>query len=140
MENHVTATEHAEPKTGATGSAGDAGATGVTGTAGDPRGTAATGAATLPRTSSDGRLGNRIFAGLSTGSGILILGILSAVAAFLLYRAWPALTAGAGAFSEVDFMSGRGLWTWGAPPVVGADLSPGAAPGVAVPVGPGSGR
>src|SRR5699024_8543603 len=134
MENHVTATENAEPKTGATGSAGDPGATGVTGSAGDPRGTAATGAATLPRTSSDGRLGNRIFAGLSTGSGILILGILAAVAAFLLYRAWPALTAGAGAFAEVDFMSGRGLWAWVAPLVFGTVLSSVLALVVAVPL------
>src|SRR5699024_12301249 len=105
MENHVPATETAEPKTGATGSAGEPGATGVTGSAGDPRGTAATGAATLPRTSSGGRLGNQIFAGRSTGNGILILGILAAVAAVRLYRACPALTARAGAFAERDFMT-----------------------------------
>lgn len=123
----MTATENVEPKTGATRSAGATGGTG------------APGATTLPRTSSDGRLGNRIFAGLSTGSGILILGILAAVAAFLLYRAWPALTAGAGAFAEVDFMSGRGLWAWVAPLVFGTVLSSVLALVVAVPLSIGIG-
>src|SRR5690625_2043668 len=127
MENHVTATENVEPKTGATRSAGA------------PGGTGAPGATTLPRTSSDGRLGNRIFAGLSTGSVILIGWILAAVAAFLLYRAWPALTAGAGAFAEVDFMSGRGLWAWVAPLVFGTVLSSVLALVVAVPLSIGIG-
>lgn len=35
----------------------------------------------------------RIFAGVSTGAGALILGVLAAVAGFLLIEAWPALTA-----------------------------------------------
>src|SRR5699024_909229 len=105
-------------------------ASGATGAAGA---THATGATAL-RTSSDGRLGNRIFAGLSTGSGILILVILAAVAAFLLYRAWPALTAGAGAFADVDFMSGRSLWAWVAPLVFGTVLSSVLALVVAVPL------
>ena len=39
------------------------------------------------------RGGNRVFRVLSTGSGALILGTLAAVAAFLVLRAWPALTA-----------------------------------------------
>src|SRR5699024_7964938 len=124
MENHVTATENAEPEAGATDPSGATGAAGAT---------HATGATAL-RTRSDGRLGNRIFAGLSTGSGILILVILAAVAAFLLYRAWPALTAGAGAFADVDFMQGRGLWAWVAPLVFGTVLSSVLALVVAVPL------
>src|SRR5690625_7905583 len=39
-----------------------------------------------------GALGNRIFAGVSTGAAIVILIVLAAVAGFLLLRAWPALT------------------------------------------------
>src|SRR5699024_9075095 len=113
MEDYVTATQNAAPKTGA-----------------DPA---------PVRSSGDGRFGNRIFAGLSTGSGILILGILAAVAAFLLSRAWPALTAGAGAFAEVDFMAGRGLWAWVAPLVFGTVLSSVLALVVAVPLSIGIG-
>lgn len=40
-----------------------------------------------------GRFGNRLFAGLSTGAGLLILATLIAVAAFLLAEAWPAISA-----------------------------------------------
>lgn len=39
------------------------------------------------------RLGDRIFAGMSTGAGALILAVLAGVAAFLVSEAWPALTA-----------------------------------------------
>src|SRR6188472_1129388 len=39
------------------------------------------------------RLGDRVFQGLSTGSGALILVILALVAAFLLWQGLPALTA-----------------------------------------------
>jgi phosphate transport system permease protein len=39
------------------------------------------------------RPGDRIFAGASTGAGILILVVLAGVAAFLLVEAWPALVA-----------------------------------------------
>ena len=38
------------------------------------------------------RLGDRVFSGLSTGSGVAILVILAAVAGFLLMQAFPALT------------------------------------------------
>ena len=37
-------------------------------------------------------LGSRVFAGVATGAGTTILVVLAAVAAFLLVRAWPALT------------------------------------------------
>ena len=36
--------------------------------------------------------GGRVFAGLSYGSGILILLVLAAVAVFLVIEAWPALS------------------------------------------------
>ena len=39
------------------------------------------------------RLGDRVFQGLSTGSGLLILVILALVAAFLIWQGLPALTA-----------------------------------------------
>ena len=39
------------------------------------------------------RPGDRVFAGSALGAGVLILVVLAGVAAFLLYEAWPALTA-----------------------------------------------
>jgi phosphate transport system permease protein len=39
------------------------------------------------------RPGDRIFAGLSTGAGLAILTVLAGVAAFLIVKAWPAITA-----------------------------------------------
>ena len=39
------------------------------------------------------RLGDRVFSGSALGAGSLILLVLAGVAAFLLYEAWPALTA-----------------------------------------------
>lgn len=46
-----------------------------------------------PLTGGSRNVPNRVFAGLSTGSGALILAVLAAVAAFLVWQAWPALTA-----------------------------------------------
>ncbi|WP_402468221.1 phosphate ABC transporter permease subunit PstC [Isoptericola aurantiacus] len=37
---------------------------------------------------------NRVFRWIAVGSGVLILAVLAAVALFLLWQAWPALTAG----------------------------------------------
>ena len=51
---------------------------------------------TLPRTETAKpyqRPGDRVFAGSALGAGVLILVVLAGVAAFLLYEAWPALTA-----------------------------------------------
>ena len=39
--------------------------------------------------------GDRFFAGLATGAGVLILATLVGVALFLMVKAWPALTASA---------------------------------------------
>lgn len=41
---------------------------------------------------STGKIGNLVFAGISTGAAILILATLAAVAAFLLAEAWPAVS------------------------------------------------
>lgn len=95
--------------------------------------------AATPVRGNGGRLGNRIFRGISTSSGVLILVILAAVAAFLLYRAWPALTADSSAFSGVDFMAGRSLWAWVLPLVFGTVLSSVIALIVAVPLSLGIG-
>ena len=92
-----------------------------------------------PVRGSSGRLGNRIFRGISTGSGVLILVILAAVAGFLLYRAWPALTSDSSAFAEVDFMLDRSLWAWVLPLIFGTVLSSVIALIVAVPLSLGIG-
>jgi phosphate transport system permease protein len=55
------------------------------------------------------RLGDRVFGGLSTGSGITILVFLAAVAGFLLMQAIPALTTS----PEVLLQQGYGpFWSW----------------------------
>ncbi|MEV1008015.1 phosphate ABC transporter permease subunit PstC [Streptomyces sp. NPDC049881] len=50
------------------------------------------------------RPGDRVFAGASTGAGVLILVILAGVAAFLVTEAWPALWA-----SDSEMPEGEGL-------------------------------
>jgi phosphate transport system permease protein len=50
------------------------------------------------------RPGDRIFQGIATGAGILILVVLAGVAGFLLIEAWPAITANA-----KDIPGGEGL-------------------------------
>jgi len=47
---------------------------------------------TPPAAGAPGRLGDKVFGGLSRGAGILILVTLGAVGAFLVTEAWPALT------------------------------------------------
>ncbi len=64
------------------------------------------------------RIGDRIFGGLSVGSGLLIFVILALVAGFLLYQAMPALTADA---SEVR--GGEGLVSYVGPLIFGTLLS-----------------
>jgi len=70
-----------------------------------------------------GRIGNRIFSGISTGAGMVILIVLAAVAIFLLYRAWPALVASHEELEGVGFMQGRNLWEYVAPLLFGTVLS-----------------
>ncbi|MCP2253557.1 phosphate transport system permease protein [Prauserella aidingensis] len=55
------------------------------------------------------RPGDRIFAGVSTGSGVLILVALAGVAVFLVTEAWPALTASA---EEIPGGEGLVLYIW----------------------------
>nr|WP_241237119.1 phosphate ABC transporter permease subunit PstC [Georgenia faecalis] len=81
-----------------------------------------------------GRLGNRVFAGISTGAGLLILGILAAVALFLLARAWPALVASREQLADVGFMQGDTLWEYVWPLLFGTVLSSAIALVVAVPL------
>jgi len=50
----------------------------------------------------------RIFAGVATGSGALILGVLAAVAGFLLLEAWPALTASPEELGEIAWIPDDG--------------------------------
>ncbi|MFC4004556.1 phosphate ABC transporter permease subunit PstC [Prauserella oleivorans] len=55
------------------------------------------------------RPGDRIFSGISTGSGVLILVVLAGVAAFLLAEAWPSLTAPA---EQIPGGKGLVLYIW----------------------------
>ncbi|WP_245901005.1 phosphate ABC transporter permease subunit PstC [Prauserella shujinwangii] len=55
------------------------------------------------------RPGDRVFSGLSTGAGVLILVVLAGVAAFLVAEAWPALIAPA---DEVPGPDGIVLYIW----------------------------
>ena len=50
------------------------------------------------------RPGDRIFQGIATGAGVLILVVLAGVAGFLLIEAWPAITA-----NSKDIPGGEGL-------------------------------
>jgi phosphate transport system permease protein len=50
------------------------------------------------------RPGDRIFQGIATGAGVLILVVLAGVAAFLVIEAWPAITA-----NPKDIPGGEGL-------------------------------
>jgi phosphate transport system permease protein len=51
------------------------------------------------------RLGDRIFGGLATGAGVLIVALIAAIGAFLLWRAIPAL-----ARNEENFFTYGGNW------------------------------
>ncbi|MEO5878320.1 MAG: phosphate ABC transporter permease subunit PstC, partial [Streptosporangiaceae bacterium] len=51
----------------------------------------AIGARTPRRAISTGRAGDRLFAGAARGSGIFVLVIMAAIAAFLVWKAIPAL-------------------------------------------------
>ncbi len=71
------------------------------------RSTHSPGAATLAR--ANGATADRLFKGAAYGSGLLILGVLAAVAAFLLMRAWPAVAGPKAATDAViaSFTGGR---------------------------------
>ncbi len=71
---------------------------------------------TLPRTGGAGgeRAGDRVFRGLSLGSGLVVLGVIVAIALFLIVRAVPALRA-----NEASFFTERTFFPNGSPPVFG---------------------
>ncbi|RPF27338.1 phosphate ABC transporter membrane protein 1 (PhoT family) [Georgenia muralis] len=73
--------------------------------------------------SAPGRVGNKVFAGVSTGSGLVILVILAAVAGFLLVRSWPAITAAQADYDAIGFMRGESLASYIAPLIFGTLLS-----------------
>ena len=64
------------------------------------------------------RRGDRVFAGAALAAGVLILLVLAGVAAFLLYEAWPAITA-----STEDLPGGKSLVAYIGPLVFGTLLS-----------------
>ncbi|MGH3095655.1 MAG: phosphate ABC transporter permease subunit PstC [Streptosporangiales bacterium] len=75
------------------------------------------------------RLGDRMFSGLASGSGLVILAILAGVALFLLVEAWPAISAPAG-----DIPGKGGLGSYVAPLAFGTVLSSAIALVVATPL------
>ncbi|WP_372434891.1 phosphate ABC transporter permease subunit PstC [Cellulomonas wangleii] len=95
---------------------------------------ARTDAAEAVRAASTGRLAGRVFAGLSTGAGILILVTLAAVAVFLVARAWPALTASREELDAISWFSGGSVLEYVGPLVFGTLLASLLALVMAVPV------
>lgn len=73
--------------------------------------------------------GDRIFSGLASGAGWLILAVLAGVAGFLLIEAWPAITALA-----ADIPGGEGLVSFIAPLAFGTVLAATIAVILAVPM------
>ncbi|WP_139738746.1 phosphate ABC transporter permease subunit PstC [Actinomyces wuliandei] len=98
------------------------------------QGASASEAAVIRPGRAPGRAGNSVFTALSYGAGVLIMGLLALVTAFLVYRALPALTASAQELEGVSFMRGRDLWGYVAPLVFGTLLSSLLALAVAVPL------
>nr|WP_318244160.1 phosphate ABC transporter permease subunit PstC [Oerskovia rustica] len=81
-----------------------------------------------------GGLAGRLFAGLSTGAGILILLVLAAVAVFLVIEAWPALTASPEELQEISWFKADSLLAYIGPLVFGTLLASILALLIAVPV------
>ena len=71
-----------------------------------------------PKQAAPTRLGDRLFSGLSTGAGILILVVLAAVALFLVTESIPALTA-----DPRELPGGTGLVEYTAPLLFGTVLA-----------------
>lgn len=91
--------------------------------------------APVPRDRHPGRLGNRLFSGISTSAGIVILATLAAVAIFLLIQAEPALRASADEIAgESITRSSTNLASYIAPLLFGTVLSAVLAMIVAVPL------
>ena len=84
--------------------------------------------------SAPGRIGNRVFSGLSTGAGIIIMVVLALVTAFLIQEAAPALIASSDDLADVSFMKDASFWGYVAPLVFGTLLASLIALVVAVPL------
>jgi phosphate transport system permease protein len=78
---------------------------------------------------SRGGAGDRVFRGLATGAGVVILATLAGVALFLLVKAWPAITA-----SSDELPGGEGLLKFIGPLVFGTIVAATIAVAVAVPM------
>lgn len=86
------------------------------------------------RAASTGRVASRVFAGLSTGAGVLILVTLAAVAVFLVLRAWPALTASTEELHGISWFNGDNVAEYVGPLIFGTLLAALLALLMAVPV------
>jgi phosphate transport system permease protein len=78
---------------------------------------------------SRGGAGDRVFRGLATGAGVVILATLAGVALFLVVKAWPAITA-----SSDELPGGEGLLKFIGPLVFGTIVAATIAVVVAVPM------
>ena len=78
--------------------------------------------------------GGRVFAGLSYGSGILILLVLAAVAVFLVVQALPALTADPTELEQISWFRAESLLGYVGPLIFGTVLAALLALAMAVPV------
>ncbi|WP_087508377.1 phosphate ABC transporter permease subunit PstC [Cellulomonas iranensis] len=86
------------------------------------------------RAASTGRVASRVFAGLSTGAGVLILVTLAAVAVFLVMEAWPALTASSEDLEAISWFNASSVAAYVGPLVFGTLLASVLALLLAVPV------
>lgn len=83
---------------------------------------------------STGKIGNLVFAGISTGAAILILATLAAVAAFLLAEAWPAVSDLNARFSVQGSPEPVSILKFTLPQIFGTVLAAAIAMLIAVPV------
>lgn len=83
---------------------------------------------------STGKTGNIVFRGLATAAAVLILGTLAAVAAFLIVRAWPALSDPSVRLRATGSADEVTIWQFTGPQVFGTVLSAVIAMILAVPI------
>lgn len=81
-----------------------------------------------------GGLAGRLFQFLSTAAGVTILVTLAAVAAFLVIRAWPALTASPEELQRISWFNADSILGYTGPLIFGTLLASVLALGIAVPL------
>lgn len=81
-----------------------------------------------------GGLAGRLFQFLSTAAGVTILVALAAVAAFLVIRAWPALTASPEELQKISWFNAESILGYTGPLIFGTLLASVLALGIAVPL------